>query len=62
MAAVMKTAATIDEENDIRGKEIYSRLKEENTVLREILEIANKYGSLNKEPPKDDKNVQTELA
>ncbi|XP_012269910.2 FGFR1 oncogene partner 2 homolog [Athalia rosae] len=60
MAAVMKTAAAIDEENDIRGKEVYSRLKEENTVLREILNIANNYGSLDKNPPKDDKTVQTD--
>lgn len=62
MAAVMKTAAAIDEQNDVRGKEVYSRLKEENNVLREILDIANKYGSLDKDPPKDDKTVQTDIA
>lgn len=60
MAAVMKTAVALDEENEMREKEIYSSLKVENTTLREIVNIANKYCSLNKETDVESKTVQTD--
>lgn len=60
MATVMRVAATLDEENDLKLKENYSKLKEENNTLREILNIANQYGSLHPEPPHENKTVQTE--
>ncbi|XP_053984174.1 FGFR1 oncogene partner 2 homolog [Hylaeus volcanicus] len=49
MVAVMKTAITLDEESELKEKEMYFSLKEENATLREMVNIANKYGSLNME-------------
>lgn len=60
MAAVMKTAAALDEENELKEKEAFQSLKEENIVLREIINIANKYGSINKECSVENKTVQTD--
>ncbi|XP_076279475.1 FGFR1 oncogene partner 2 homolog isoform X2 [Lasioglossum baleicum] len=60
MAAIMKTAATLDEESELKEKEMYHSLKEENATLRELVNIANKYGSLNKESEMDNKDVQTD--
>jgi hypothetical protein len=60
MAAVMKTAAALDEENELKGKETFHSLKEENAALREILNIANKFGSLDKECPVENKTIQTD--
>lgn len=60
MATVMRVAAALDEESELKYKENYSRLAEENKVLREVVNIANKYGSLNPGPPVDSKTVQTE--
>ncbi|XP_015596987.1 FGFR1 oncogene partner 2 homolog [Cephus cinctus] len=60
MAAVMKTAAALDDENELKDKETYFRLKEENAALREIVGIANKFGSLQKDPPTETKMVQTD--
>ncbi|CAL7945744.1 unnamed protein product [Xylocopa violacea] len=60
MAAVMKAAVTLDEESEIKEKQIYTSLKEENTTLREIVNIANKYGSLNNETEVESKTVQTD--
>ncbi|EGI57492.1 FGFR1 oncogene partner 2-like protein [Acromyrmex echinatior] len=60
MAAVMKTAAALDEENELKEKEAFHSLKEENATLREIVNIANKYGSLNKECSVESKTVQTD--
>lgn len=61
MAAVMKTAAALDEENELKEKEAFHSLKEENATLREIINIANKYDSLNKECSVESKIVQTDL-
>ncbi|XP_023288438.1 FGFR1 oncogene partner 2 homolog [Orussus abietinus] len=61
MAAVMKAAAAMDEESELKEKEELSRLREENNVLREIINVANKYGSLNMDPPRESKTVQTDL-
>lgn len=61
MAAIMKTAADLDEENKLKEKEAFYSLKEENAGLREIVNIANKYGSLNKESSVESKTVQTDL-
>ncbi|CAL7945743.1 unnamed protein product [Xylocopa violacea] len=60
MAAVMKTAVALDEESEMKEKETYTSLKEENTTLREIVNIANKYGSLNNEIKVESKSVQTD--
>ncbi|XP_076658389.1 FGFR1 oncogene partner 2 homolog [Halictus rubicundus] len=60
MAAIMKTAASLDEENELKEKEMYHSLKEENATLRELVNIANKYGSLNKESEVENKVVQTD--
>lgn len=61
MAVVMKTAACMDEETEFKAKELLHRLNAENKVLREIVNIANKYGSMGKGiPPIEDKTVQTE--
>lgn len=60
MAAVMKTAAALDEENELKEKEAFQSLKEENAVLREIVNIANKYGSMNKECSVESKTIQTD--
>ncbi|XP_017763599.1 PREDICTED: FGFR1 oncogene partner 2 homolog isoform X2 [Eufriesea mexicana] len=60
MAAVMKTAVAVDEKNEMKEKEMYSSLKEENTTLREIVNIANKYCSLNKDTKVESKTVQTD--
>lgn len=60
MATVMRTAAEIDEENDMKYIETLGRLKKENSGLREILDIANKYGSPKAETPSESKIVQTE--
>lgn len=60
MAAVMKTAVALDVENELKEKEIYAGLKVENATLRELVNIANKYGSLNKETEVEDKTVQTD--
>ncbi|XP_057341315.1 FGFR1 oncogene partner 2 homolog [Microplitis mediator] len=47
MAAVMRVAASLDEESELKYKENLSKLKEENNVLRELVNIANHYGSVN---------------
>lgn len=60
MAAVMKTAAALDEENEMKEKELIARLKEENIVLRQIVDVANKCGSLKNDPPTENKTVQTD--
>lgn len=60
MAAVMRTAAALDEENELKEKEMLHSLKEENATLREIVNVANKFGSLNKESSVDNKTVQTD--
>ncbi|XP_076751181.1 FGFR1 oncogene partner 2 homolog [Xylocopa sonorina] len=60
MAAVMKTAVALDEESEMKEKETYISLKEENTTLREIVNIANQYGSLNNEIKVESKSVQTD--
>ncbi|CAK9800615.1 FGFR1 oncogene partner 2 homolog [Anthophora plagiata] len=59
MVTVMKTAAALDEENELKEKEMYCSLKKENATLREIINNANKYGSLNKDAEVEDKTVQT---
>ncbi|VEN52935.1 unnamed protein product [Callosobruchus maculatus] len=56
MAAVMNRAAEIDENRQMADKELVSMLKIENQGLREMLDIASRYGSLKKE----DKTVQTD--
>ncbi|XP_034937227.1 FGFR1 oncogene partner 2 homolog [Chelonus insularis] len=61
MATVMRVAASLDEENELKFKENYSKLKTENSVLREVVNMANKYGSLHHRPPCNDKSVQTEF-
>lgn len=60
MAAVMRTAASLDEESELKYKENYSRLQKENHDLREILNVANTFGSLNPVIHQDSKSVQTE--
>ncbi|KZC04250.1 PREDICTED: FGFR1 oncogene partner 2 homolog [Dufourea novaeangliae] len=60
MIAVMKTAAALDQESELQEKEMYYSLKEENATLREIVNIANKYGSLNKETEAKNESVQTD--
>lgn len=60
MAAVMRAAATVDEESELKEREIYYSLMEENAALREIVNIANKYGSLNKETESESKTIQTD--
>uniref|UniRef100_A0A6V7ICQ8 FGFR1 oncogene partner 2 homolog n=1 Tax=Bracon brevicornis TaxID=1563983 RepID=A0A6V7ICQ8_9HYME len=60
MAAVMRVAATIDEENELQLKENFSRLQKENRELREILNIANNQGSISPVLPQSHKNIQTE--
>ncbi|KAF7987134.1 hypothetical protein HCN44_001814 [Aphidius gifuensis] len=61
MAAVMRVAATLDEESDLKYKENHSRLQKENDDLRKILNLANKYGSLSPaEALQENKIVQTE--
>ncbi|KOC71203.1 FGFR1 oncogene partner 2 like protein [Habropoda laboriosa] len=60
MVTVMKTAAALDEEYELKEKrKMDCSLKKENDTLREILSIANKYGSLNKDTEVEDKTVQT---
>ncbi|OXU23367.1 hypothetical protein TSAR_012474 [Trichomalopsis sarcophagae] len=60
MAAVMRTAAEIEEESEMKYVETLGRLKEENIGLREILDMANKYGSPKSETVVESKTVQTE--
>ncbi|XP_011296892.1 FGFR1 oncogene partner 2 homolog [Fopius arisanus] len=60
MAAVMRVAASVDEESELKYKETFSRLQKENMELREILNIARSRGSLRLDPPHDHKTVQTE--
>lgn len=60
MAAIMKTAVALDEENELKEKEMYYSLKKENATLREIVNIANKYGSLTKDTEVENKTVQTD--
>ncbi|XP_043263157.1 FGFR1 oncogene partner 2 homolog [Colletes latitarsis] len=60
MTAIMKTAVALDEESELKEKEMYYKLKKENSTLREIINIANKYGSLNKETEAENKTVQTD--
>lgn len=63
MAAVMKTAAALGEENELKEKEAFYCLKEENAVLREIVNVANKYGSVAaKESSVENKTVQTDMS
>lgn len=47
MAAVMKQAATMDEENINKETEKLVQLIRENEGLRELLQISRRYGSLN---------------
>nr|CAI5865174.1 unnamed protein product [Callosobruchus analis] len=56
MAAVMNRAAEIDENRQMADNELVSMLKIENQGLREMLDIACRYGNLKKE----DKTVQTD--
>lgn len=56
----MRVAASLDEENELKLKENFSRLQKENTELREILNIANNRGSLSLGPAHSNKTVQTE--
>lgn len=60
MATVMRTAAIIDEENEMKYAETLGRLKEENSGLREILNMVNKYGSPKSETSVESKTVQTD--
>lgn len=60
MVAVMKTAAAVDENQDLQKKEALQCLKKENTVLRELVNIANKCGSLNQDLDVEDKMIQTD--
>lgn len=60
MAAVMKTAAALGEDKECKEMEAFHCLKKENDVLREILNIANTFGSLNKDISVEHKTVQTE--
>lgn len=53
MAAIMRAAASMDEENELKYKENYTKLKAENDVLRELLKISKQYGSINSESIKD---------
>ncbi|KAK0088813.1 hypothetical protein PV325_010607 [Microctonus aethiopoides] len=53
MAAIMRAAASMDEENELKYKENYTKLKAENDVLRELLKISKHYGSYNSESIKD---------
>nr|CAH7719885.1 unnamed protein product [Callosobruchus chinensis]CAH7749401.1 unnamed protein product [Callosobruchus chinensis] len=56
MAVVMNRAAEIDENRQMADKELVTMLKIENQGLREMLDIAYRYGNLKKE----DKTVQTD--
>lgn len=56
MAAVMRQAALIDEERDIRFEEIVSRLRAENQGLRKLLQMSPNLNIVETE----DKDVQTE--
>ncbi|KAH0554720.1 FGFR1 oncogene partner 2 homolog [Cotesia glomerata] len=66
MAAVMRVAANLDEECELKYKENLSKLKAENNVLRELVNIANSYGSLDSSSTtastviQDNKTVQTD--
>lgn len=67
MAAVMRVAANLDEECELKYKENLSKLKAENNVLRELVNIANSYGSLDSSSSttastviQDNKTVQTD--
>lgn len=58
MAAVMEKAALIDEDRMVGNEEVIARLRAENQGLKEMLNIAFKYGNLiNK---MEDKTIQTE--
>ncbi|KAJ8675833.1 hypothetical protein QAD02_011619 [Eretmocerus hayati] len=59
MVSVMRSAAQIDDENEMKYAEMVGRLKEENNGLREILSIVNQYGS-SKHENTVDKTVQTD--
>lgn len=60
MAAVMKTAVEMDEETELKQREEYQSLKKENATLRELINIANEYGSIRKSVGVDSKTVQTD--
>ncbi|XP_043673773.1 FGFR1 oncogene partner 2 homolog isoform X1 [Vespula pensylvanica] len=60
MAAVMKTAASLDEEKECKEMEAFHCLKKENDGLREVLNIANKFGSLSKDISVENKTIQTD--
>ncbi|XP_066603506.1 FGFR1 oncogene partner 2 homolog [Prorops nasuta] len=60
MAAVMKTAVQLDEESELKEKEYYVSLRKENDILREIVNAANKYASLQNNTVVETKTVQTE--
>lgn len=60
MATVMRTAAQIDEDNELKYAETLGRLKEENTGLREILNTVNKYTGSKDETVVESKTVQTD--
>lgn len=60
MAEIMKTAVALDEESELKQREEYLSLKKENATLRELVNIANDYGSLRKDIDVESKTVQTE--
>lgn len=61
MASVMRTAAKLDEEQECNYLEVIGQYKEENLALREMMDVANKFGSkYNNSIPVESKNVQTD--
>lgn len=60
MAAVMKHAASLDEKNELEQTEAYARLIQENKVLRELVDIANKNLATSGAPRVESCAVQTE--
>jgi hypothetical protein len=60
MATVMRTATQLNKDNELRCLETLVRLKEENTGLREILDVTNKFGYLKKDIIVESKTVQTD--
>ncbi|GIY55112.1 FGFR1 oncogene partner 2 homolog [Caerostris extrusa] len=64
MAAVMKKAIEIDDENFLKEQEIVNRLERENKLLRDVLELnaSRRSGTAQKAViEKTDEGVQTEL-
>ncbi|XP_011501266.1 PREDICTED: FGFR1 oncogene partner 2 homolog [Ceratosolen solmsi marchali] len=60
MATIMRTATQLNKDNELRCLETLVRLKEENTGLREILDMTKKYGYLKKDTIVESKTVQTD--